>query len=261
MITKLLLVGVCAAGSWLPLAATAAAENDFVPLPLPAKRVVLVHGFLERGSSFKPLKQRLEQRGLECLVPRLRPADARSGIECLARLLKEEIDREFGPDEPVALVGFSMGGLVSRYYLQHLGGAERCTTLITLSSPHHGTAAAHLYFGEGARQMRPGSDFLAALQQSEGRLGAMPVVSYRTPLDLVILPAGSSVWRRAENQAHPVLLHPLMLWDPAVLDDIERRLAGLPRDQETLPPPMTSFTRPAIKSAKLASPSSRRKLQ
>jgi triacylglycerol lipase len=50
------------------------------------------------------------------------------------------------------------------------------------------------------------------------------VTSYRTPMDLIILPARNSVWERAENLEFPVLLHPLMLNDRQVLDDIERRL-------------------------------------
>jgi hypothetical protein len=53
----------------------------------------------------------------------------------------------------------------------------------------------------------------------------MPVVSYRTPMDLIILPADSSIWKRAENLEFPVLLHPLMLDAKPVIQDIERRFA------------------------------------
>lgn len=83
---------------------------------------------------------------------------------------------------------------------------------------------AYTYPGKGARQMRPGSPFLRKLEETEHRLGDMPVVSYRTPMDLIILPTESSVWKRAENHSHPVLLHPLMLHSKPVLDDIEKRL-------------------------------------
>ena len=117
-----------------------------------------------------------------------------------------------------------MGGLVSRHYLQNLGGAARCKSLFTISSPHQGTWAAWAYPSKGAAQMRPGSGFLANLSNSEARLGAMPVVSYRTPMDLIILPPTSSVWQRAENLEFTVPLHPLMLNSGPVLDDIERRL-------------------------------------
>ena len=72
--------------------------------------------------------------------------------------------------------------------------------------------------------MRPGSRFLEDLRKSESRLGRIPVVSYHTPLDLVIVPANSSVWERAENVSFNVALHPLMLYSERVLGDIERRL-------------------------------------
>ena len=188
------------------------------------EKVVLVHGILEDGLAFNSLRSRLENHGIQCHVPKLEPNDARDGIDQLAESLKEGIDREFGPDERFAMVGFSMGGLVSRYYLQNLGGAERCDAFITVSSPHHGTNMAYAYPGKGARQMRPGSPFLKNLEETEHRLGDIPVVSHRTPMDLIILPTESSVWDRAENLSHPVILHPLMLYSKPVLDDIEKRM-------------------------------------
>ncbi len=219
-----------------------------------------MHGIFETGNAFKPLKKRLEKQGMTCFVPRLKHPSGHGGLDRLAEHLKEDIDREFGPDAPFALVGFSMGGLVSRHYLQQLGGADRCTTFITISSPHHGTSTAHFYFSEGARQMRPGSAFLKELEKTEDRLGTLPVVSYRTPMDLIILPPTSSNWKRAENHQFRVALHPLMLSSNPVLNDIERRLAALPGDQAT-GSPTTSLTRPAITSARVASPSVRRKSQ
>ena len=196
-----------------------------LPAPPPRdQRVVLVHGFMETGSTFKMLRERLEKRGVEVYVPRLIHNDARGGLENLAVHLKQDIDAKFGPTQPISIVAFSMGGLVSRHYLQNLGGAARCENLITISSPHHGTNAAWLYPTLGAEEMRPGSRFLADLHRTQDRLGKIPVTSYRTPMDLVILPPTSSVWDRAENLAYPVILHPLMLTSNRVLTDIERRL-------------------------------------
>lgn len=192
------------------------------------KQAVLVHGFGETGSAFGMLKKRLEQHGIRCFVPRLKPSDGRGGLAKIAVGLKRDIDQEFGPDSHFALVSFSMGGIVSRYYLQELGGAARCDSLITISSPHHGTQVARLYPTQGAAEMRPDSRFLAKLHASEGRLGGMPVVSYRTPMDLVIVPPSSSIWERAENLEVPVILHPLMLSSPRVIADIEQRLIQAP---------------------------------
>lgn len=196
------------------------------PAPPPPRvpRVVLVHGIFEQGKNFNMLKQRLTKQGFDCYVPKMNPSDGRGGLENLAARLKRDIDAKFGPDEPISIVAFSMGGVVSRQYLQHLGGAARCGNLITIASPHHGTKLARFYPSQGAVEMRPGSAFLAKLANSQDQLGKMRVTSYRTPMDLVILPPTSSVWDRAENLEYPVILHPLMLQSSKVLADVERRL-------------------------------------
>lgn len=194
------------------------------PLANPVGRVVLVHGFLENGKAFRTLKKRLEKQNIQCFVPKMRPSDGRGGLERLAQGLKQDIEAAYGTEQPISIVAFSMGGLVSRYYLQNLDGAARCDKLLTISSPHQGTGAAWCYPTQGAEQMRPGSQFLSDLNKTQSKLGDMPLVSYRTPMDLIILPPSNSVWDRAENLKYNVILHPLMLSSNAVLTDIERRL-------------------------------------
>ena len=217
----LLSIGQALARNPQPLRTTL---REPAPTAHPTGRLVLVHGFLETGTAFSTLKRRLEKQGFECLVPKLRPCDGRGGLEALAEGLKRDIDAAYGPNQPISIIAFSMGGVVSRHYLQNLGGAARCEELFTISSPHHGTHAAWLYPTKGAEQMRPGSEFLANLEKTESKLGEMPVVSYRTPMDLIILPPASSVWERAQNLEYPVLLHPLMLSSKPVLTDLEQRL-------------------------------------
>ena len=210
-------------GSLLLALPSCCARPIVVPVPT-GQKVVLVHGFLETGSTFKPLQKRLERRGIEVFVPRLKHTDGRGGLDFLAAHLKQDIDAKFGPTATISIVAFSMGGLVSRQYLQNQGGAARCENLITVSSPHQGTKAAWIYPSQGAAEMRPGSPFLANLYQTEGNLGKMLVTSYRTPLDLIILPPSSSIWDRAENLEYPVIMHPMMLTSNRVLSDIEQRL-------------------------------------
>jgi triacylglycerol lipase len=195
------------------------------PEPTPTiRRVVLVHGFLNTRAIFGTLKNHLEKRGIECLVPNLEPNDGSGGLETASLQLKRDIDAAFGPSEPISIIAYSMGGLVSRHYLQSLDGAARCKKLFTISTPHHGTRTAWCYPSKGAVQMRPGSQFLADLDASQSNLGNLPIVSYRTPMDLIILPSSSSIWNRAENREVPVPLHPLMLVSRTVMADIEKRL-------------------------------------
>lgn len=190
----------------------------------PSRRVVLVHGFLDKGAIFKKLEDRLTDQGFTCLMPSLSPSDGRGGLEKLATDLQQEIDAKFGRDQSFSIVSFSMGGIISRYYLQDLGQAKRCEKFITISAPHHGTVSAWFYPGKGAQQMRPGSAFLKHLHDTEDRLGNIPITSLRTPMDLMIFPSHSSVWERAENLKYPILFHPMMLTSPKVLGEIERRL-------------------------------------
>lgn len=185
---------------------------------------VLVHGIWQaKWRCFGFLRHDLEARGVRCLVPSLKPADGRDGIGVLAQQLKAEIDREFGPDQEFLLVGFSMGGLVSRTYLQHLGGAPRCVGFATISTPHHGTEMARFHYGKGAAQMRPDSVFLHDLNHDPVALSGIPMVSYRTPLDAVIVPSESSVWELADNVSVPAPLHPLMTFSPTVRKDLLAR--------------------------------------
>jgi len=207
------------------LTATLAHGAEAESTRIPTTRVVLVHGIFQSDwRCFGFLRNDLEKRGVECLIPSLKPADGRDGLPVMAEQLQREINERFG-NERVVVIGFSMGGLISRYYLQELGGAKRCDGFFTISTPHHGTKAAHLFYGEGARQMRPGSEFLARLEATENRLGDMPVFSYCTPADLIILPYTSSQWDRAENLCVPCPLHPMMTFSPRVRRDILGRLA------------------------------------
>jgi triacylglycerol lipase len=182
--------------------------------------VVLVHGIFQSGRSFAPLVSMLEAQGCECLVPMLIPADARQGIEPLAVQLKAAIDQRWGGTGKIHIVAHSMGGLISRQYLQNLGGYQRCQSLTTLACPHHGTLAAWCYPGKGAWQMRPGSAFLTGLQATEDRLHGIVLRSYCTPMDLIIIPYTSSRWSIAENQTVYAPAHPLVLFTPRVVRNI-----------------------------------------
>lgn len=214
------LTGLCAANPRKVLKF----KGNHAPPKNPIMKVVLVHGWLETGLSWDLMKKHLEKQQIGCQVVKLTPADARGGLEKLSQQLKVQIENVHGNDQRISIIAFSMGGLVSRHYLQELGGAERCDQLITISSPHHGTAAAYLYPSKGVKQMRPNSKFLQKLEKSEDQLGDMPLVSYHSPLDLVILPAKNSHWDRAANISYMVPLHPMMVTSQRVIKNISKRL-------------------------------------
>ena len=190
----------------------------------PVKRVVIVHGIFDTKITMIPLRKSLEKAGFQCLVPSLAPVDGRDGLDQMARQLDKAIDQGFGPDASFSIVAFSMGGLVSRHYLQNLGGASRCKGLHTIATPHNGTWLAYLYPGRGTRQMRPGSSFLAALNANDTVFDSVPATSYRSPWDGVVLPARNAEWEKADNVEIRSLLHPSLLWRKPLHKDLKMRL-------------------------------------
>ena len=153
----------------------------------------------------------LRGQGWEVHTISLTPNWGQQGIESLADQIDTSLD-EFG-GRHFDLVGFSMGGLVSRYYVQRLGGVHHVDRLVTLSAPHNGSLLANLIANKGCREMRPGSPFLRDLASDADQLEKIKFTSLYTPLDLIIVPAHSSKMPQARNIRLPVLMHPLMVVD------------------------------------------------
>jgi triacylglycerol lipase len=186
--------------------------------------VVMVHGFGDTGRLFGPLLRRLESEGHACHAPTFRPRDGGLGIPDLSGKLASLIDG-LGPGIPLALVGFSMGALVARHYLQARGGAARATAFFSIAGPHAGTYTAYGYPGIGTRQMRPHSAFLRELNAGTSCLGGLTVFTYRTPLDLMVWPGSSTRIAGAPELRFWCPLHTMLPSFPGVMDHISSRLA------------------------------------
>lgn len=201
----------------------------------PKGKVVLVHGIFDTRLSMRPLRRAIVAGGYECLVPSLKPVDGRKGLEPMARQLRDIIAAEWNQDAEFSIVAFSMGGLISRYYLQELEGAKRCNGLYTIATPHNGTYLAYLYPGRGARQMRPDSEFLMSLQKNEDEVfKELPATSYRSPLDVVMMPIKSPKWPKAKNVRFWSAIHPSLMWEKELHADLLQRLDGQ-EQQKALP--------------------------
>ncbi|MGW4835897.1 esterase/lipase family protein [Streptomyces globisporus] len=150
--------------------------------------VVLLHGFIDNRSAFVVLRRTLTRHGRRLASLNYSPLtrDVRTAAELLGRHV-EEICARTGHGR-VDVVGHSLGGLIARYYVQRLGGDRRVRTLVTLGTPHGGTAVAP---GAGVhpivRQMRGGSSVIEELR------GPAPgcrtrFVSFWSELDQVMVP-------------------------------------------------------------------------
>lgn len=187
--------------------------------------VLLIHGIMDTGRKMERLARHLRTEGREAHTLSLTPSWGQLGLDALAQQLADHVEATFGPDRRFDLVGFSMGGLVCRYYLQRLGGLARVRRFVTISAPHQGSLLAWLLPNAGCRQMRPGSAFLRDLAQDVDRLAEVGHVSFWTPFDLTIVPATSSVIGVGSMRRLWVLAHPLMVWHGHCLRAVEAALA------------------------------------
>lgn len=189
--------------------AAALAQFDPAAAPVdPAKRpVILVHGIHSSGRDMVRLARHLRAEGRLVFTPTLTPSGGAAKLEDLAQQLAAFADKEI-PGRKFDLVGFSMGGLVTRYYVQRLGGLERVSHYVTMATPHRGTRLAHLRRAPGVLQMRPGSGFLRDLERDAEVLRRLHFTSFYTPLDTIIVPARSSEIPQAKNVRLWAATHP-----------------------------------------------------
>jgi triacylglycerol lipase len=119
---------------------------DAFPLPsiIPVKHpVVLMHGFgiiagLRRGGHMSAAAAYLRKRGVRAYAPNVAPYNTiavRSEM-WLRRL--EHVMEECRTDR-VNLVAHSMGGLDARYMISRHGLGDHVASLVTISTPHHGS--------------------------------------------------------------------------------------------------------------------------
>jgi pimeloyl-ACP methyl ester carboxylesterase len=174
--------------------------------------VLLIHGYLCNRAVWLNWLPRLTQ---VANVATLNLEPVFGPIEGYADRIAGAVERlrNASGSPKVTIVAHSMGGLATRAYLRRHGGAA-VARVITVATPHRGTLFARLGLGRNARQMRPDSEFLKALN---GTPEPAPFVCVAASDDNLIVP-----------RASPLLPH-----CPAVRIDRVGHLAAL-RDERVL---------------------------
>lgn len=128
--------------------------------------VVLVHGYLCNRQVWRPFARWLAARGHAIQGVDLEPVFG--SIDAYAAQVDDAVRRLCARTgaERVAIVGHSMGGLATRAYLRAHPDAP-VARVVTLGTPHRGTAHARFGQGTNAMQMRRDSPWLRELAASE----------------------------------------------------------------------------------------------
>jgi pimeloyl-ACP methyl ester carboxylesterase len=199
----------------------------------PVDVVFLLHGVLATAGVFELLERRLRQAGIEH-VASFSYHPLRS-VESLARELARACD-SMPTRARVHLVGHSLGGVVSQYYVRLLGGASRVVQTISLASPFRGTTLLHALPSSFARiapitsELAPGSALLARML--EGPEG-IPHTSLVAAEDQLVTPVESAIFPWGEVVIIEGVGHNALLFDEeaarVVVSRVLRRAVRPPR--------------------------------
>ncbi len=207
-------------GMLRPRLSVPATPGQGAPSRLP---VLLIHGYVCNRGFWAPLSGQLAQAGVVHGAVDLEPVNA--GIDDVLPLVERAIAEllALAGGEQVVIVAHSMGGLVARAYLRRHGGAQ-VARVITLGTPHHGTALANLALGSNARQMsRPGGQpnaWLAQLDADEPPHTRTLITSIYSQHDNIVAPQDSARLPGARNCAYAGLGHVALASDPRVLRQV-----------------------------------------
>ena len=183
--------------------------------------VLLVHGWNCNSGVWWPLRQILRGRRVgDVHTMNLPPW---RGLETHVEAVRSKVDEILtgSAHDRIALVGHSMGGVIGRLYLASEGGQARVARLITVGSPHHGTALSNSAFDPAGRELGPGNPRLAALPPVDT---AVPVTALFSEIDNFVAPQSSALLEGAENLSCGEVGHLQLLLSKPVLDAVAVRL-------------------------------------
>lgn len=221
---------------FLPVAPAAALTHD---------PVIIVNGTFGPAFFYEPLAARLRADGYHVSIFELTNLGT-GDIARTARDLNAFADRvraQTGASK-VDLVGHSQGGLVARQYIKFEGGSSEVDSLVSLGSPHYGTAVANIadFFGLGncigvvaCEQMAIGSTFLANLNAGDDTIGSVRYTNLYTIYDELVQPVGNAaLFDGATNVLVQwqcplrVVAHVGLALDGTVYDGVHDALRGAP---------------------------------
>lgn len=188
--------------------------------------VVLIHGFACNRALWLTWLQRLRDQRRACIAVTLEPPWG--PIERYVDAIEDAVRRvERRTGLPPVLVAHSMGGLAARTWWATTHPA-RIHRLITLGTPHQGTALASFALAANARQMRRGNAWLTVLADGDGRARRQRTSCFWSWCDNIVFPADTARLDGAANHELGDAGHVHMVFHPAPWAELQRWLVPLP---------------------------------
>jgi triacylglycerol esterase/lipase EstA (alpha/beta hydrolase family) len=189
--------------------------------------IIFVHGYGGNSANMAWMQLMLKRRGWDNVYAvSYTPPTIKA--EKLAQQVTRHVEHILAMTgaEKAIVIGHSMGGVLIRYALLHLGLKGKVEKVISLGSPHQGTRIASLFMAKGAAaQMRHQSNFIQTLERHPHTPGGAQFYSIYSNFDNFILPSNAAMLEGNCKNIHiPYLGHTAMLYSPAVLRQVEQCL-------------------------------------
>ena len=172
--------------------------------------LILVHGLWNTPYLFDTICNILSNNNISVYCPSLPHKCGRISLPDLAVDLEIYIKSTFDSSTNIDVLGFSMGGLILRYWLQKLGGSLQTNRFFSIGTPHFGTFTADLVpfsWLEGIADMKTNSSFLRYLNEDVSLLKNVQCYSYGCSSDLMVIPYSNSFLPFGAARKIPVLTH------------------------------------------------------
>src|ERR1700742_229916 len=156
--------------------------------------VVLVHGTFGDASNWAYVAPQLQHAGY-CTFALNYGNHATGDIPTSAQQLKTFVDGVLAQTgaSKVDIVGHSQGGMMPRYYIKYLGGADKVDDLIGLAPSNHGTTLPLANPNDqltcpACAQQAAGSPFITALNAGDETPGSVDYTVIESTHDEVVTP-------------------------------------------------------------------------
>lgn len=201
------------------LPSSSAADQHRAVRPDP---IVFVHGWNSDGSTRQTMADRFRADGWPADHLDRWSCDSTRSNAATAAQLADEIDRVLylTGAAKADVITHSMGALSSRYYLKDLGGTAEVDAWVSPAGPNHGTGTARWCGGAPCVEMRPGSDFLNALDTGDETPGSLRYATWRPPCDNIVNPQSSVALSGALNTTTGCLGHSELRIERTVYDQV-----------------------------------------
>ena len=189
--------------------------------------IILIHGLWNTSNIFNLITPKLDEMGIEYFSPTLNHKYGMTSIIELTCLLNDLILEKYGLERELDVLGFSMGGIIARYWITKFDGYKRTRRFISIGSPHKGTLLSQLipkYPLKGISEMKINSPLLRDLSNLDYLLNGINCISFFTYWDLMVFPGWWTNLNAGEQIPLKVYKHKNLVRNPLAVDKIFERL-------------------------------------